>query len=147
MNKTNSPQDEVKNLFLAFCEASSQDIKIADEMLREEDIDPQTAEIKGQELFRKYQLSRQFAQKAVQNKSALDRARQFVLEQASKVLNALPSDQDRRLALQTMLCRDYKELSNQEVDVILNDQTTLDLLENMVTNPHDPTEGTQDSRS
>ena len=108
MNKTNSPQDEVKNLFLAFCEASSQDIKIADEMLREEDIDPQTAKIKGQELFRKYQLSRQFAQKAVQNKSALDRARQFVQEQASKVLNALPSDQDRRLALQTMLCRDYK---------------------------------------
>ena len=145
MNKTNSPQDEVKNLFSAFCEASSQEENLTDEVLKEEGIDPQTVEDKGQEIFRKYLLSRQFAQKAVQNNSALDKAKQFVQQQATKILSSLPSDQNRRQALQKILCRDYKELSNEEVDSILNDQTTLDLLDNMEENTHDPTKRTSDS--
>ena len=147
MNNNNSPQDEVKNLFLAFCEASSQEENMTDEVLKNEGLDPQTMEDKGQEIFRKYMLSRQFAQKAIQNKSALEKAKQFVQQHASKVLSSLPSDLNRRQALQTMLCRDYKELNSQEVDSILNDQTTLDLLDNMESNTHDPTQGTSNSSS
>lgn len=147
MNKTNSPQDEVKNVFLAFCEASSQEENMTDDVLENEGIHPQTVEDKGKEIFRKYLLSRQFAKKATQNRSAFEKAKLFVHEQASKVLGSLPSDQNRRQALETMLCRDYKELSSSEVDSILNDQTTLDLLDNMETYTHDPTKGTSNSGS
>lgn len=146
MNKTNSPQDEVKNIFLTFCETSSQDGPVTDEVLRQEGIDPQAAEQKGNELFRKYQLSRQFAHKVRQNKSAFEQAKQFVKEQGAKALGAIPNGNDRREALQTILCRDFNELSDQEVNSILNDQTILDLLDNMDESHRDPTKGTSNSR-
>jgi hypothetical protein len=44
-----------------------------------------------------------------------------------------------------VLCRDFKELSAQDVETILSDQTTLDLLDNM-DNDHDPTKGPSNNR-
>lgn len=146
MNKTNSPRDEVKNVFLTFSETSDHEEPMTDEVLNEEGIDPLLAKQTGHELFRKYQLTRQFAQKASQNKTLMEQAKRFVQEQGAKVIGAIPNNVERRQALRVVLCRDFKELSDQEVNFILNDQTTLDLLDNMDVSDHDPTKGASTSR-
>jgi len=137
MTLKNKPVLDSRGLFLAISDLLQNDNSYVDETLRNQGVNPENLESKGNAFLRKLVLQNQLSEKSSKKTALIEKltqALQFIQNSSNLISSALlPEKQETSEQLYTLLCNKFKEFSPEDIKSIMQDEAILLELEKLST--------------
>lgn len=137
MTLKNKPVLDSRGLFLAISDLLQNDNSYVDETLRNQGMNPENLESKGNAFLRKLVLQNQLSEKSSKKTALIEKltqALQFIQNSSNLISSALlPEKQETNEQLYTLLCNKFKEFSPEDIKSIMQDEAILLELEKLST--------------